>query len=204
MRYLFFDTETTGLPRDYRAPATDVDNWPRMVQLAWLECDFHDGDMPKFVHGDVVSEMIRPGGEFEVPERAVAIHGITTERAERLGSYLNDVVGSFNNAVARANIIVAHNTDYDKKIVGAEASRLDWPWVRLAIEEKPSMCTMRASETYCGISKKDGGFGHKWPKLSELYMKLFGEEFEGAHDAANDVLACARCFFELKRLEVIG
>lgn len=33
--YLIFDTETTGLPRDYNAPVTDTDNWPRMVQLAW-------------------------------------------------------------------------------------------------------------------------------------------------------------------------
>ena len=35
--YLFFDTETTGLPRRWNAPVTDVDNWPRLVQLAWIE-----------------------------------------------------------------------------------------------------------------------------------------------------------------------
>jgi len=29
--YLFFDTETTGLPRNWKAPVTDLDNWPRMV-----------------------------------------------------------------------------------------------------------------------------------------------------------------------------
>lgn len=34
--YLFFDTETTGLPRDWKAPVTNTANWPRMVQLAWL------------------------------------------------------------------------------------------------------------------------------------------------------------------------
>ena len=33
--YLIFDTETTGLPRDYSAPITQLDNWPRLVQLAW-------------------------------------------------------------------------------------------------------------------------------------------------------------------------
>ena len=32
MRYLIFDTETAGLPRNYGAPYTDVENWPRMVQ----------------------------------------------------------------------------------------------------------------------------------------------------------------------------
>jgi len=33
--YLIFDTETTGLPRNFKAPITDTDNWPRVVQLAW-------------------------------------------------------------------------------------------------------------------------------------------------------------------------
>lgn len=37
--YLFFDTETTGIPRNWRAPVTDLTNWPRIVQVAWLECD---------------------------------------------------------------------------------------------------------------------------------------------------------------------
>jgi hypothetical protein len=34
--YLFFDTETTGLPKSWKAPVTDVNNWPRLVQLAFL------------------------------------------------------------------------------------------------------------------------------------------------------------------------
>jgi len=35
--YLFFDTETTGLPKNWKAPIEDLNNWPRLVQLAWLE-----------------------------------------------------------------------------------------------------------------------------------------------------------------------
>jgi hypothetical protein len=27
--YLIFDTETTGLPKKWNAPITDIDNWPR-------------------------------------------------------------------------------------------------------------------------------------------------------------------------------
>lgn len=37
--YLFFDTETTGLPQNYKAPVTNLNNWPRMVQIAWLQYD---------------------------------------------------------------------------------------------------------------------------------------------------------------------
>ena len=34
--YLFFDTETTGLPRNWSAPVSDLNNWPRLVQIAWI------------------------------------------------------------------------------------------------------------------------------------------------------------------------
>lgn len=37
--YMFFDTETTGLPRNYKAPSSDVNNWPRLVQLSWILTD---------------------------------------------------------------------------------------------------------------------------------------------------------------------
>ena len=37
--YLFFDTETTGLPKNWNAPIQNVNNWPRMVQIAWLLYD---------------------------------------------------------------------------------------------------------------------------------------------------------------------
>jgi DNA polymerase-3 subunit epsilon len=37
--YLFFDTETTGLPKNWKAPVTDLENWPRMIQIAWILCD---------------------------------------------------------------------------------------------------------------------------------------------------------------------
>ena len=32
---LFFDTETTGVPRDPRASIADSANWPHIVQMAW-------------------------------------------------------------------------------------------------------------------------------------------------------------------------
>lgn len=37
--YLFIDCETTGPPKNYRAPVDDLDNWPRLVQLAWARYD---------------------------------------------------------------------------------------------------------------------------------------------------------------------
>ena len=36
--YLFIDTETADLPRRWDAPASEIRNWPRLVQLAWISC----------------------------------------------------------------------------------------------------------------------------------------------------------------------
>lgn len=33
---LFFDTETIGLPKIWNAPISDIDNWPRLIELAYL------------------------------------------------------------------------------------------------------------------------------------------------------------------------
>lgn len=74
--YLFFDTETTGLPKNWKAPITDLNNWPRLVQLAFL---IFDKNGNKISSGDFI---IRPDG-FIIPSDASAIHGISTERAQR-------------------------------------------------------------------------------------------------------------------------
>ena len=45
--YLFFDTETTGLPNDYNASPNQLDNWPRIVQIAWLLHDCEGNEISK-------------------------------------------------------------------------------------------------------------------------------------------------------------
>ena len=74
MKYLFFDTETTGLPRNYKAPVTDAENWPRLVQLAWILCEA-DGTIV-----EQVDHIVKPDG-WTIGKQASDIHGITTERA---------------------------------------------------------------------------------------------------------------------------
>lgn len=67
--FLIFDTETTGLPRNYNAPIKDTSNWPRVVQLAW---QLHDKYGQLIDHKDF---LIRPKG-FNIPIEAEGIHGI--------------------------------------------------------------------------------------------------------------------------------
>lgn len=41
------------------------------------------------------------------------------------------------------------------------------------------------------------------PKLSELHYKLFGTQFDEAHNAAVDINATAKCFWQMKTIGVL-
>lgn len=188
--YLFFDTETTGLPRNWKAPVSDLSNWPRLVQLAYLQYD---------INGNRISDgnfIIKPEG-YTIPIEASKIHGISTERAIREGQSLKSVLQLFKELIEQSSYLVAHNMAFDEKIVGAEFLRNG---MQNHIPFKNKICTMERSTNFCAIN---GPYGYKWPKLSELHYKLFGTGFDEAHNAAVDITATAKCFWELKRLRKI-
>jgi len=185
--YLFFDTETTGLPKNWKSPITDLNNWPRLVQLACLLFDNV---------GNKISEcnfIIKPDG-FYIPVEVSKIHGISNERAIREGQPIKFVLQHFNLLIEQANYLVAHNMAFDEKIVGAEFLRNG---MVNSIHTRKKICTMEKTTNFCAI---DGQYGYKWPKLSELHYKLFRTDFEEAHNAAVDITITAKCFWKLRQL----
>ncbi len=190
--YIIFDTETTGLPDNFKAPVSDSDNWPRMVQIAW---QVHD-KKGKLI--EVKNYIIKPE-DYEIPYDVVKIHQITTERAEKFGMDLTFVLEEFSKIASKCNFLVGHNVSFDNNILGAEYYRKN---IKNPLTDIPSIDTMQFSVNYCAIpGRKNGGF--KYPKLEELHKKLFNESFGLAHNAAADVEATARCFLELHRLNII-
>lgn len=187
-----FDTETTGLPYDYNAPLSDLSNWPRLVQIAWLCFDENGNEIQS------KNFIIRPDG-FEIPEESSDVHGITTERASEVGSDIIDVLEEFHDTVKKSELIVAHNISFDEKIIGSEMYRNGMDNYQILLS-KNKICTMKGTTHFCKI---DGPYGYKWPKLSELHFKLFGAHFDEAHNALIDVKATANCFWELKKLGVL-
>lgn len=160
------------------------------MQLAFLAYD-HSGT--KLAQEDFI---IRPDG-FVIPSDAAAIHGISQARAMAEGVPLQVVLDRFRQYLERAEVLVAHNMAFDEKIVGAEFLRNNIPD---PIAVRPRICTMLGSTDYCRIP---GKYGNKWPKLTELHQVLFGESFDEAHNAAVDISATARCFWELRRRGVL-
>jgi DNA polymerase III epsilon subunit-like protein len=139
------------------------------------------------------NHIVKPVG-FSIPTVASQVHGITTEKADKEGEPLSSVLQSFNHFVQQADYLVAHNMKFDEKIVGAEFIRIGIPNI---LSAKNKICTMEKTTNFCAIN---GPYGYKWPKLAELHYKLFGTDFEEAHNAAADIHATARCFWELRRI----
>jgi len=187
--YLIFDTETTGLPKRWNAPITDVDNWPRCIQIAW---QLHDDLGNCIEHQDY---LIRPDG-FNIPYDAEKIHGISTELASEQGLALAEVLELFNVALSKTTFIVGQNLGFDLNIMGCEFHRLQ---LASPLSELPVLDT--CTEKTASMCQIPGGRGGKFklPTLTELHQFLFHKPFGEAHNATADVEATTRCFLELIR-----
>lgn len=191
MKYLFFDTETTGLPINMNVPYTDTNNWPRLVQLAWMVLD----DEGKLFHE---KEFIIFPENFNIPIAASNIHGITTQKAIEDGLGLKSVLEVLEFESSGVDFIVCHNADFDLSILGCEIYRIKG---RNPLDFKPTYCTQKQTTELLQIPKNKGrGYGrYKWPSLDELHHWCFNKGFDNAHNALADVTATKDCFFFLKK-----
>lgn len=200
--FLIFDTETTGLPKNWQAPMADLDNWPRVIQLAWLVADNRGETLKSH------EILIKPNG-WEIPKEKFWIdHGFDTDISLRDGQPLDAAMGVFVEDMQTCEYMVSHNLDFDRNVLGAEMLRLGLKSPR----KLTKICTKELATDFCKLpfegqrawlSKQKGAQRYKWPKLEELHKILFGVDFGNKHQAGGDVAALKDCFFELVKRQVI-
>jgi DNA polymerase III subunit epsilon len=186
MKYLIVDTETNGLPQCNHLPVTDLPNWPRLISVAWGLYDNEGHELSRHY------EFVKPEG-FLWNKVAQRIHGITPEQAERKGKPLAEVLEQLKQDIEKANAWVGHHIGLDYGVIGAEFIRVQQaqPGRVGELPARPLLCTMEASTRVTGNREP--------VRLDELYRLLTGRRMKGMHDANADMLATAKCFFELKR-----
>ncbi len=187
--YLIFDTETTGLPKKWKAPITDTNNWPRCIQIAW---QLHD-ELGQLIESQ---DYLIKTDDFNIPYDAEQIHGISTQLADEKGYQLVDVLEKFNEALSKTKFVVGQNVGFDLNIMGCEFYRMG---VETNLNSLPLLdtCTEKTANL-CQITGGRGG-RFKLPTLTELHQHLFKVGFGEAHNATADVEATTRCFLELIR-----
>jgi DNA polymerase III epsilon subunit-like protein len=197
---LVFDTETSGLPKragfEKLLPPWDLDSYStcRVIQLGYAVYDIGGG----LIHRKSV--YIKPAADFVLPADSQAVHGITLERLLEVGIPIRTALKEFAAELAGAGIVVGHNARFDVCALASEAWRAGMNDLAAAIEGAPVHCTMRLAKEFCGARNQ---YGVKFPRLAELYKKLFGAEPALQHDALADVEATAACYFRLRQLGII-
>ena len=188
--YLFFDVESTGKITDYKASFKEVEKFPRITQFAWQLYNLEGKLFKSF------QSLVKPDG-WEVPKEEFFIkNNMSTERCEKYGRPIKPMLEQFLNELEGCKYLLAHNMNFDLPVTASEMYRLG-----LQAKNKPQkICTMQSTTDICRLP---GPYGFKWPSLQELHKFLFGCDFEGAHDASDDVTATAKCFFELKRRNLL-
>ena len=194
MLILAFDTETTGLARWKDNPGHPAQ--PDIIQIAAILSD------SERIYAEFKA-LVNPADvhpEWDMGVEAAAVHGVTREQVELAGIPTQAMNRVMMGLIDRADHVVCHNVDFDKKMFQIALTRsgtLALPALD-RFTNKPTYCTMKRATNLCKLPSEKGGY--KWPRLSELYQHLFGEGFEGAHDAMNDIRATVRCYWELRRM----
>jgi DNA polymerase III subunit epsilon len=198
---LFLDTETTG-KWDF-SHAWDWPSQPHIVQLA----AYLARDDEECTHIESMNTLIRPEGWSSFPE-ALAVHGITDERAAVMGIPLREAMTRFASLCKSADEppntgrVIAHNIQFDTHLILASFARCgmdqqirEWGILR-------PFCTMRALTSRMNLPGRYPG-KPKWPTLDEAYRYMFpgatpiGEMTDHSrHSAMGDLLATRNIFTE--------
>ena len=207
MRTLVFDTETTSLPQSKSITPSALHLWPHIVQFSYIVFDTESNKMVK-----IKDSIIKVPDGFIITEENAKIHGITTEISLAKGVDLEPVLEEFFEDLKTADHIVGHNVSFDINIVKVELHRLILKcldvdevikfqeYLTTINTSTKFYCTMQETIELCDIEMKDkyGRPYKKFPKLVELYQKMFGVTPKNLHNSLNDVIVCLRCFIKLK------
>ncbi len=208
-KFLFIDTETTGLPISYTAPFTDTDNYPRIIELAWELC---------YENGETIEkscELVYPDGWRYPVGEFWEKHGFNEADNILNGIPAPQLLLELAIAMNCADVLVAHNMSYDKPIIECEMYRYSiFPKsVRKQIVAgeinikgglRPVGIKLQKECTkllFTPVMKLPGFNGqHAWPKLEAAYEYCFGKPYVDGHHADSDVQATKEIYLWLQNM----
>lgn len=189
MLALFYDKETTGLPI-WKEPSEHPDQ-PHIVQMV---AKLIDTTTRRTVQS--LDLIIKPDG-WTIPDDTAEIHGITTEHALAVGVGEKAAVSMLNDLSAVADKRIAHNEQFDTRIMRIALKRYFGDEAADAWKQRPAECTMRMSTNICNLRGTHAG-KNKWPRLTEAYEFFMGEPMADAHTAMGDVNGCIAVYFAIQ------
>jgi len=210
---LVFDVETTGiLPKKDRLSKTSptIEAYPYILQLSYAKYDIITNTLL-----ETYDTYIKINKNVEISQTITDLTGITRKNC-LTGTPIIEALSKFYEAYITSDVIVAHNIDFDRKMILIEIERNRLEILKRSAEcmtifnstyeelnGVEHYCTMRKGSIITNIMVESKYPGKppslKWPRLEELYAKLFdGETVDGLHNAMVDVLVCLRCYMKMR------
>ena len=181
MKTLIFDTETTGLPVSTLAR---IDRQPKIIEFYGLTLDKYYRKVGEF------ESLIRCG--HRLPPLITKITGITDNILKKEGKEMKDVWPELRDYVMGHNLFIAHNADFDARMLEFEAIRQgDKEFIKWLMEVqhcRALICTVNYSEYQLG----------RRMHLNELYQRVVGKPMREAHRARADVEALTEIVIQSK------
>lgn len=182
--YLIVDIETSGLPQK----SNNGTIYPEIIQIAWVLTTKKGLLLKK-------NSFIIETPFFSTNNNS-SIVNIDFDSAKKVMFPLQEVMKKFAEDLKICDYVVAHNIEFDLDILGYYFKKI---YDINPLTKKEKICTMKSTVNFCKISND---YGYKYPKLSELYFKLYGYQIKNSHNAEVDVLHTLKCFKKLKSLGI--
>ena len=181
---LFIDTETTGIPKRWNLPYSEITNWPSAVQISWLIFDENKNCIKK--ENDYVDE-----NDLKISSESFKIHGISKDFLKKNGQSRKSVLEKLSSDIKEFQpLITGHFTEFDIHTLSCDFYRanLENPFL-----QSHFYCTMLKSKDYVVNPEAE------YFRLPQLYEFLFNDKMERSHNAMIDAEATAKCFFEIQK-----
>jgi len=186
-----FDTETTWF-FDKKEP--NLDKQPYIIQFAWILWEYNWKDFKEIKR---INQLIKP--KISIPFESSKIHNIYDIDVVNSPSIEKCIDVFLDEYLNKADVVIWHNIEFDEEMLKIELKRLNKEY---KYNPKNILCTMKNTVDYCKIKWNFDKF--KYPKLWELYKKVFDSFFIWAHDAMIDVEATLKIVVKLLNDNVLS
>jgi DNA polymerase III epsilon subunit-like protein len=176
---IIWDTETTGLLETTRDP----DKQPCIIEIFCLKLDEQTLE-----EVDTYTTFLNP--KRSITPKITKITGITDKDVATAPTFPR-IYPTLCEFFLGERTMVAHNLTFDRDILHYELVRI-----------KKDRCFPWPYNQICTVEETMHIKGHRL-KLMDLYEHCFGERFDNAHRAEDDVRALARVFKHLRKGNLI-
>ena len=170
--YLVFDLETDGLIENERIP--------NILQVSWSLIDKSGYSYKR------KTELVNNGDNLN---KASSVNSIDIETLKLIGKPICEVLKELWRDLHDVSAIISHNTEFDISVLDHHMKECD---LFFKFSSIPCLCTMKGGKNYLESINKEENI--KFPKLTELYYRLFDKSITPKHQAIFDKVLTSRCF----------